>query len=78
MDFLSQNRIKTDPFFMILAPPAPHAPFTPSPRHSQSFPNEKVRRTPSFNYTSKNVSNNNYSKQLHAIKIILSTRNIGW
>lgn len=51
-------RLNNDkPFFMTLATPACHAPFTPAKRHSQNFPNEKAVRNPSFNYSSENVRN---------------------
>jgi arylsulfatase A-like enzyme len=37
------------PFFMYLAPYAPHGPATPAPRHADAFPNAQAPRTPSFN-----------------------------
>jgi len=37
------------PFFLYLAPYAPHKPSTPAPRHAQLFPGVRVPRTPSFN-----------------------------
>ncbi|KAH8402453.1 hypothetical protein KR009_012038, partial [Drosophila setifemur] len=37
------------PFFAMVAPPAPHAPFTPAPRHDGVFSDLKALRTPSFN-----------------------------
>jgi len=37
------------PFFLYLAPYAPHKPFTPAPRHAQLFPGVKAPRTPFFN-----------------------------
>lgn len=52
VDFMRLNNDK--PFFMTLATPACHAPFTPAKRHSQNFPNEKAVRNPSFNYSSEN------------------------
>ncbi|KAF5301081.1 hypothetical protein FQA39_LY10900 [Lamprigera yunnana] len=51
LSFLNQQRLKKDHFFMALATPAAHEPFTPASRHSKKFPNVKVHRTPSFNYT---------------------------
>lgn len=36
------------PFFMYIAPYAPHGPATPAPRHEGSFPNANAPRTPSF------------------------------
>lgn len=50
IDFLNVNYEK--PFFMMLAPPASHAPFTPAERHRNAFLNVTAKRTPSFNYTS--------------------------
>lgn len=42
-------------FFMTLAPPACHDPFTPAPRHRDLFPNlETVKGTP-FNSTPMDV-----------------------
>ena len=40
----------SDPFLMVLATPAPHAPFTPANRHMNAFANLTAPRTPSFNY----------------------------
>jgi N-acetylglucosamine-6-sulfatase len=37
------------PFFMYVAPYAPHAPADPAPRHATLFPDTKVPRVPSFN-----------------------------
>jgi arylsulfatase A-like enzyme len=53
-DVLSRKAIdfldRTDgPFFMYLAPAAPHQPATPAPRHRTLFGNISARRTPSFN-----------------------------
>lgn len=42
---------------MIVAPPAPHAPFTPARRHENVFNGTKATRTPAFNFSSTNVSN---------------------
>ncbi|CAH1118684.1 unnamed protein product [Phaedon cochleariae] len=50
LDFL-ENRAPDKPFFMTIAPPAPHAPFTPAKRHENAFPGTKALRTPSFNET---------------------------
>lgn len=41
---------------MTLATPAPHAPFTPAPRHKHFFPNVKAVKSPSFNYSDDMVS----------------------
>lgn len=37
------------PFFMYLAPLAPHYPATPAPRHQDAFPGARAPRPPSFN-----------------------------
>ncbi|XP_011636259.1 N-acetylglucosamine-6-sulfatase-like isoform X2 [Pogonomyrmex barbatus] len=37
------------PFLMVLAPPAPHAPFTPANRHNGRYNDTKAKRTPNFN-----------------------------
>jgi N-acetylglucosamine-6-sulfatase len=37
------------PFFLYLAPSAPHAPATPAPRHQASFADLQLPRPPSFN-----------------------------
>ncbi|CAH1990327.1 unnamed protein product [Acanthoscelides obtectus] len=50
-DFLKM-RPRGNPFFMMLAPPACHAPFTPAKRHEHTFNGTKVVRNPAFNYTS--------------------------
>lgn len=42
----------TRPFFMYLAPPAPHAPYTAAKRHEQEFPGTRAERTPNFNVPS--------------------------
>ncbi|KAF2885334.1 hypothetical protein ILUMI_20803 [Ignelater luminosus] len=52
LNFLNQKQMETSPFFMMLATPAAHAPFTPAPRHEKLFPDTKAVRTPSFNYSS--------------------------
>jgi N-acetylglucosamine-6-sulfatase len=37
------------PFFLYLAPRAPHDPATPAPRHEEQFGHARVPRTPAFN-----------------------------
>ncbi|KAL0120010.1 hypothetical protein PUN28_007995 [Cardiocondyla obscurior] len=37
------------PFLMVLAPPAPHAPFTPADRHNDKYNGTKAKRTLNFN-----------------------------
>ncbi|XP_044260630.1 N-acetylglucosamine-6-sulfatase-like [Tribolium madens] len=52
LDFLSQSdKIN---FFMMLAPPACHAPFTPAPRHRGLFPTLETIKTVPFNSTPVN------------------------
>ncbi|KAJ3651733.1 hypothetical protein Zmor_017752 [Zophobas morio] len=51
LDFLNQKSTIESNFFMMLAPPACHAPFTPAPRHSNLFPDLKTLRTLPFNVT---------------------------
>ncbi|GAB0091512.1 N-acetylglucosamine-6-sulfatase [Sergentomyia squamirostris] len=48
LKFLKENTMEK-PFFMMVTPPAPHAPATPAPRHQTTFPDVKARRTPNFN-----------------------------
>ncbi|XP_077292530.1 N-acetylglucosamine-6-sulfatase-like [Arctopsyche grandis] len=38
-----------DPMLIVLAPPAPHAPFTPALRHRNAFEDLHVKETPNFN-----------------------------
>jgi len=38
-----------NPFLMVLAPPACHAPFTPAPQYRDKFKDKKAPRTPAFN-----------------------------
>jgi len=38
-----------NPFLMVLAPPACHAPFTPAPQYREKFKDKKAPRTPAFN-----------------------------
>uniref|UniRef100_A0A0K8VY72 N-acetylglucosamine-6-sulfatase n=1 Tax=Bactrocera latifrons TaxID=174628 RepID=A0A0K8VY72_BACLA len=44
-----KTRNKQQPFFAMIAPPAPHAPYTPAERHRGAFANVKALRTPNFN-----------------------------
>ncbi|XP_072394803.1 N-acetylglucosamine-6-sulfatase-like [Diabrotica undecimpunctata] len=50
LSFLT-NKPNDKPVFMIVAPPAPHAPFTPAKRHENAFAGTKAVRTPSFNHS---------------------------
>ncbi|KAJ8712694.1 hypothetical protein PYW08_007998 [Mythimna loreyi] len=44
-----ENQTEQEPFLMVLAPPAPHQPFTPAPRHEGTFSNVTAVRHPNFN-----------------------------
>lgn len=44
-----ENQTESKPFLMVLAPPAPHQPFTPAPRHKGTFSNVTVVKNPNFN-----------------------------
>ncbi|XP_075983801.1 N-acetylglucosamine-6-sulfatase-like [Anticarsia gemmatalis] len=44
-----ENQTESSPFLMVLAPPAPHQPFTPAPRHEGKFNNVSAVRHPNFN-----------------------------
>jgi arylsulfatase A-like enzyme len=49
LDFLDQSAELNQPFFLYLAPYAPHSPSTPAPRHQGMFAGESAPRTPAFN-----------------------------
>ncbi len=49
LDFLDQSAGSNQPFFLYLAPYAPHSPSIPSPRHQGMFAGESAPRTPAFN-----------------------------
>lgn len=51
LNFL-KTRDPSKPFFAMISPPAPHAPFTPAPRHESAFPTVNALRTPNFNIPS--------------------------
>ncbi|MCD2192458.1 sulfatase [Actinomycetospora endophytica] len=48
-DFITAQSAAHRPFFLEVATFAPHAPYTPAPRHSQDFPGLQAPRDPSFN-----------------------------
>uniref|UniRef100_A0A182T8A8 Sulfatase N-terminal domain-containing protein n=1 Tax=Anopheles maculatus TaxID=74869 RepID=A0A182T8A8_9DIPT len=52
--FLQKMNVE-NPFFAMIAPPAPHAPFTPAARHQNLFPDAKAVRTPNFNISSSSL-----------------------
>ncbi|KAM9735039.1 LOW QUALITY PROTEIN: glucosamine (N-acetyl)-6-sulfatase (Sanfilippo disease IIID), b [Menidia menidia] len=47
------DRSPQHPFFMMLAPPAPHSPWTAAPRYQQKFNNVQAPRSGSFNKAGK-------------------------
>jgi len=49
VDYIQKAAGRTEPFFLYLAPEAPHAPAIPPDRHSGEFPRESCPRFPSFN-----------------------------
>jgi N-acetylglucosamine-6-sulfatase len=50
-DFVDDSARSNDPFFLYLAPTAPHLPAIPAPRHRGTFDALKAPRSPSFNET---------------------------
>lgn len=48
LDFISSIELG-NPFFAMVAPPAPHAPYTPAERHEHLFPNVKALKTKNYN-----------------------------
>ena len=51
LDFIQHRAQDGAPFFVYLAPYAPHAPYTPAPRHANLFADLKAPRTPNYNET---------------------------
>ena len=50
VDFIARNNANgKQPFFIYLAPSAPHLPATPAPRHEEEFTHATAPRTASFN-----------------------------
>ncbi len=49
VDFIQRNSKEGKPFFVYLATYAPHAPYTPAPRHENLFRDLKAPRTPNYN-----------------------------
>lgn len=49
VDFIQRSASEGEPFFVYLAPYAPHAPYTPAPRHADLFADLMAPRTPNFN-----------------------------
>jgi len=48
MDFIQHAAPGEQPFFMYVAPTAPHGPATPAERHEEAFSEEEAPRPPSF------------------------------
>jgi N-acetylglucosamine-6-sulfatase len=48
-DYVNRATPTQQPFFMYIAPGAPHGPWTPAERHKDMFANETAPRSPSFN-----------------------------
>jgi N-acetylglucosamine-6-sulfatase len=46
--FIARSTAAGRPFFLYVAPYAPHKPATPAPRHQDLFPGARAPRTPSF------------------------------
>ncbi|GBP42996.1 N-acetylglucosamine-6-sulfatase [Eumeta japonica] len=44
-----ETQTRNEPFLLVVSPPAPHAPFTPAPRHIGNYANVMAKRTPNFN-----------------------------
>ncbi|XP_055905901.1 N-acetylglucosamine-6-sulfatase-like [Eupeodes corollae] len=55
VSFFEERKVGMRPFFAMIAPPAPHAPFTPAPRHRNAFAGLKAPRTSNFNVLSGNL-----------------------
>ena len=51
VDYINRVAGGRKPFFLEIAPFAPHSPYTPAPRHETWFPEVKAPRTPAFNET---------------------------
>ena len=49
VDYINRVATGRKPFFLEIAPFAPHSPYTPAPRHETWFPEVKAPRTPAFN-----------------------------
>jgi N-acetylglucosamine-6-sulfatase len=48
-EFIERTTTADQPFFLYLAPYAPHAPRLPAPRHADTFADVQVPRSPAFN-----------------------------
>jgi N-acetylglucosamine-6-sulfatase len=52
VEYIDRVTVGRKPFFLEIAPFAPHSPYTPAPRHETWFPEVKAPRTPAFNEVS--------------------------
>jgi arylsulfatase A-like enzyme len=48
-EFIAVSAAKGEPFFLFIAPDAPHVPITPAERHRELFQDTRAPRVPSFN-----------------------------
>ena len=55
-DFSKKQHNSTQPFLMVIAPPAPHHPFTPEQKYSGYFEGKRVPRNVQFNFGNNSVS----------------------
>ena len=53
VDFINQRSKTGKPFFMYIAPPAPHRPATPAPQYNTTFSGKPAPHTPSYGYDGK-------------------------
>ena len=56
VSFINEQSEASPPFFMMVATPACHAPFTPAPQYKDNFNTSKAPRTKSFNTAGGPVS----------------------
>ncbi|MCE9645660.1 MAG: sulfatase [Chloroflexi bacterium] len=61
-DFIQRAAVDKVPFFLYLAPFAPHAPATPAQRHLSLFPSVTIPVTPSFNEADVSDKSDNMSR----------------
>ena len=51
--FIEKTSTSSKPFFMYVAPPAPHRPATPAPQYNKTFSGKLAPRTPSYGFQGK-------------------------
>lgn len=54
--FVKEQENSSYPFLMVIAPPAPHQPFTPEAKYSGFFEGMRVPRNIQFNFENNTVS----------------------